>query len=256
MKGKNSCRTPYDRPHKMSDKRKLSSDAKVIIQLMKRQPQKPKDLSRSAGIDISSVYRMLRMLVNNGLLKETDKGYALWFYKDFENKMDTYLQHLKNEDTLQFPLEHIAAHVGIPPDNEEFRKVAYRLLSKHDLRVGPRIVMRALGKQTRSERIRETEEFLKWKLEREKGERESARKLEEKVDKVLKKLKEWEWEQVTLSYLANEVHAPPSTIVTLAYRLAGKYDLKVGKKIVRNPKYSVTGFHRIFSEEEGRGKRR
>lgn len=77
---------------KSSDKKKLSVDAKVIVALIKRQPQKRLDLCKSAGIHPSSFNRVRRLLENRGIMEETDNGYKLWFYSEPTSSWD-HLQH-------------------------------------------------------------------------------------------------------------------------------------------------------------------
>lgn len=70
----------YSEPFKSSDAKKLSADAKIIIALMKRQPQKRLDLCKSAGIHPTTFSRVRRLLLNKGIIKETVNGYCLWNY--------------------------------------------------------------------------------------------------------------------------------------------------------------------------------
>jgi hypothetical protein len=65
-------------------KKELSSDAKIIVSLLKKQPQNTDELCKSAGVPRSTFYSDRPALENSGVLKETEKGYALWTYDDRE----------------------------------------------------------------------------------------------------------------------------------------------------------------------------
>ena len=83
-----NCKAANCRSYKQSDKRVLSAEAKVIVALIKKQPQKRDDLCRSATIDTSTFYRIRRLLMNKGIIEETEKGYALWFYSETRSLWD------------------------------------------------------------------------------------------------------------------------------------------------------------------------
>ena len=64
--------------------KRLSSDAKIIWNLLKKQPQNKKELCKVIPMSESTLYSVLPILENSGILKQTDKGYALWFYDEAE----------------------------------------------------------------------------------------------------------------------------------------------------------------------------
>jgi hypothetical protein len=65
---------------KSSDIRKLGADAKIIIALIKHQPQKRLDLCKNAKIDPSTFSRHKRIL--SGIIKETPDGFCLWNFNN------------------------------------------------------------------------------------------------------------------------------------------------------------------------------
>lgn len=65
-------------------KRGLSSDARIILALLKKQPQSIDDLCKNASIPRQTQYRVLPTLKDLGIIVETQRGYALGNYKDAE----------------------------------------------------------------------------------------------------------------------------------------------------------------------------
>ena len=65
-------------------KKALSSDARIILALMKKQPQLKKGLLKKARISKTAFYEDMPLLVSVGIVKETEKGYALHGHDDRE----------------------------------------------------------------------------------------------------------------------------------------------------------------------------
>jgi len=100
-------------------KRELSSDAKIIVALLKKQPQNTDELCKSAAVPLSTFYSIRSALQNSGVLKETEKGYALWTYDDQE---EAVTQAIKKWRRIAFcdPLPaEIADETGMSPDEAE-----------------------------------------------------------------------------------------------------------------------------------------
>ena len=78
------------KPYSPSPYRKkgLSSDARVIIALKKKQPQNRKELCNNAKISKATFYRVRSLLISSDVIKEVDVGYAL---RDF-NTMETVVE--------------------------------------------------------------------------------------------------------------------------------------------------------------------
>lgn len=117
---------------KISDKKKLSSDAKVILVLMKRQPLAFQDLYKRAKIHEKTLYRLLRLLLDRGIIKEvSERKYALSDYTTLE---ETFIKLKKKYSALkEVSLDDLAYDVGKPP--EDIRQKAYELAKKHGLRI-------------------------------------------------------------------------------------------------------------------------
>lgn len=83
---------------KTSDARRLNSQAKLIVALVKKSPQRRDDLCQSAGITTGTFYRNLRVLKKQGIVRETEEGYALWNYRKQESLWDSLLGDLEKVD--------------------------------------------------------------------------------------------------------------------------------------------------------------
>jgi len=116
-----------------SDQKELHADTKVIIALLKKQPQKLEELCKNAGIDRSTFYRMRRLLIRSGVLKETDRGYALWFYSSIEDKVKEALENFRDEGYETVSLNDLANRIGEHP--RKIERMAYKLASEYGIRI-------------------------------------------------------------------------------------------------------------------------
>jgi len=97
-------------------KKQLSSDARIIWYLLKKQPQNKNELCKVAHMPESTFYSVLPILENLGILKQTDKGYALWFYDEAE---EVVVQTVRQWRKIAFrdPLpSEIADETGMAPE--------------------------------------------------------------------------------------------------------------------------------------------
>jgi hypothetical protein len=83
-----------DTGYRQSDRRKLCVEAKIIVALMKEQPQSVEKLCRNAKVNKSSFYRVRRLLTNEGILKEIDTKYVLWNFVELQSLWDRLQQKL------------------------------------------------------------------------------------------------------------------------------------------------------------------
>jgi len=116
-----------------SDQKKLHADTKVIIALLKKQPQKLEELCKNAGIDPSTFYRMRRLLIRSGVLKETERGYALWFYSSIEDRVKEALEKFRDEDYETVSLNDLANRIGEHP--RKIEQIAYKLAPEYGIRI-------------------------------------------------------------------------------------------------------------------------
>ena len=93
---KKGCEDANFEHYKQSDKREFSADAKIIIALLRKQPQKRLELIKSACINQSSFSKSKRLFINRGILKKGDKGYSLRDYKEVPSLWDSKVEKMKN----------------------------------------------------------------------------------------------------------------------------------------------------------------
>jgi len=117
---------------KLSHKETLSADAKLIIALLKKQPQTRKELCKSANIHISTFYRIISQLKGRGIIRETEDGFALWTYIELEKAIENALDKLeKSDSTITF--NKIASEVGAHPS--EIESIIYPIAKKRGMEV-------------------------------------------------------------------------------------------------------------------------
>lgn len=124
-------------------KRKLSADAKIIIELLKKQPQMAKEIYKNAKMDKASFYRALTLLKDVkiqvdherevDLLKEVCGGYALWFYEPVEKKIEETLLKSVAENRLPISVDFLASEVGKPWN--EIESLTYAIIKKLGLTI-------------------------------------------------------------------------------------------------------------------------
>lgn len=123
----------------MKKSRKLSADAKIIIALMKNQPQKIEDLWRSAKVHRGTFYRRIPILDESKIVKKTDEGYALWDYNPLEGEMRKLLERLQKEQWIAVTLDYLGGALRQYPYDEEFQRLAWRLVPEYGLKIGEKI---------------------------------------------------------------------------------------------------------------------
>ena len=117
---------------KTSHKTRLSADAKLIVALLKKQPQKKNDLCKSARIHSSTFYRILHLLKTRGIIKETKDGFALWTYNELEKAIEDALDKLEKTGTT-ITFNKIASEVGAHPS--EIESVIYLIAKKRGMEI-------------------------------------------------------------------------------------------------------------------------
>src|SRR4030042_521649 len=85
---KKNCKNEKNEEWKLSDQKKLGSEAKIIAALKNKQPLEPENICKAAGIDLSTFYRHFRVLERSKLVKRIDNKYALWDYEEVPNYWD------------------------------------------------------------------------------------------------------------------------------------------------------------------------
>lgn len=114
--------------YKPYHKRKLGSDAKLIIALLKEQPLEMDELCKRAGISLNTFFRIRPLLKKRGIIKETQKGYALFTYNEAEEQVIEAIDRLKNL-AFRYPIiEEVAAEVAKTP--EEAKRLIYKTVDR------------------------------------------------------------------------------------------------------------------------------
>jgi len=85
---KKNCKNAKNEEWKLSDQKKLGSEAKIIAVLKHNQPLEPENICKAAGIALSTFYRHFRVLERSKLVKKIDNKYALWDYEEVPNYWD------------------------------------------------------------------------------------------------------------------------------------------------------------------------
>lgn len=90
------------RPSHAYYKRRLGADAKIIIELLKKQPQTIKEICENAKINEKTFYSIKPLLEEAGVIKRVDGGYALFFYEPLERKIEEALIKLTKPSKSPF----------------------------------------------------------------------------------------------------------------------------------------------------------
>lgn len=116
-------------------RRRLSSDAKIIWALMKKQPRSFEGLRKKSGLSRSQFYPTIEFMIDRGIVKEIknkphlSKGqFALFNYTDLEEVFILMKNHV-----TRVSLDDLAQAVGKPPT--EIEREAYRLAQKYEIRI-------------------------------------------------------------------------------------------------------------------------
>ena len=81
-------------PYKASHTRTLNAQAKIMNALFKKQPQGLDDLCQNAGISKGTFYRNRLVLINEGIIKQTERSYSLSNYTEKESLWNRLKQKL------------------------------------------------------------------------------------------------------------------------------------------------------------------
>lgn len=100
----------------ISYRRKLSSDARLIVALLKKQPQEMDELCKRAGVH-PSTFVFGHSWKKKGIIKKTDGGYALWTYDEKEKLIADVVNRWKRLGFRYPTVEEIADEAGIVPED-------------------------------------------------------------------------------------------------------------------------------------------
>jgi len=115
-----------------SGKRRLSSDARIIVALLKKQPQNKDELFKAAAVSKSAFYRLRTLLADSGIIKEVEGGYALWTFSELEKTVEDALFRLIRKG-YRITIEDLTNDVGKPWS--EIETLTYAVLKKYGLQI-------------------------------------------------------------------------------------------------------------------------
>jgi hypothetical protein len=117
---------------KYSAHKRLSSDARIIVALLNKQPQSRDELCKNANVPLRTFYRIRPTLEDHRIIKKCKRGYALWFFSELEEAVEDALFRLMKDGRI-ITVEQLANEVGKPWS--EIESIAYAISKKHRLTI-------------------------------------------------------------------------------------------------------------------------
>ena len=131
-------KTPGRKPQSLnpssSRKRQLSSDAKIIATLSKKQPQTKEEICEKTKISDRTFYRIISLLEEQQIIKRVDRMYALWNFDFLEKTIEDALSKLLRENPVVYPI-FVVNEVGKPWP--EIQDATYKVVKKLGLTITP-----------------------------------------------------------------------------------------------------------------------
>ena len=120
-------RKPQSRTLRSSRKNQLSSDTKIIVSLIKKQPQTKEEICKETKISDRTFYRIISLLEEQKIVKCEDHTYALWYFNPLEKQIeDAFSKLLIGDQILHF--SHIVNEIGKPW--HEIEAATYKIAKK------------------------------------------------------------------------------------------------------------------------------
>jgi len=113
-------------------KTQLSSDAKIIAALLKKQPQTKESICKETKISDSSFYRNIPLLEKTKLIKQIDQIYALWDFDVLEERIEAALSKLIKENPI-LHFSHVVNEIGKPW--HEIEDATFKIAKKLELTI-------------------------------------------------------------------------------------------------------------------------
>ena len=106
-------RPPQSRTPPSSRKNQLSSDAKIIITLIKNQPQTKQEICKETKIKSRTFYRNISLLEEQKIVKCEDHTYALWYFNPLDKQIEDAFSKLLVRNEIVHS-SHIVNEIGKP----------------------------------------------------------------------------------------------------------------------------------------------
>lgn len=113
-------------------KKGLNSDARVIVALLKKQPQTAEELRESASISRATFYRVSQALEDFKIMKKVGERYVLWNFCELKETVADAVEKLKAK-RLSFKADDVAAEVG--KTWSDIEKIAYTVAKEYGLEI-------------------------------------------------------------------------------------------------------------------------
>ena len=115
-----------------TQRQNLSSDARFMVALLKKQPQTRDELCKSANLTLPTFYAIVRLLKSKNLIQQIDSAYALWYYKSLKRELIEIFDECTVEGCFMINTERLAVAVGKP--YREIESTLYKLAGEYEFR--------------------------------------------------------------------------------------------------------------------------
>lgn len=113
-------------------KNHLSSDTKIIVSLIKNQPQTKEEICKETKISDRTFYRIISLLQEYKIIKCEDYTYALWYFNPLEKQIeDVFSKYITEKNILTFDI--IVDEIGKPW--REIEALTFKVAKKIGLRI-------------------------------------------------------------------------------------------------------------------------
>jgi hypothetical protein len=122
-------RKPQYSPYR---KKELSSDAKIIVALLRKQPKTKEEICKETETKDKVFYRNVSLLEKMHIIKSIDHKYALWDFEPVELKIEDAFSKL-TKTTAFIGQDRIVNEVGLPW--HEIEKLTFKIAKKLGLAI-------------------------------------------------------------------------------------------------------------------------
>lgn len=129
--------TPGRPPTNTKEKKQLSSEARIIIALMKKQPLTKKEILDETKMGESTFYRYISLFEDHGIVKYVEQKYILWNFDPVETQIENAFNKLLSQPGIWYTTQnHIVNEIGVPWQKIETQTI--KIANKLGLQIVPR----------------------------------------------------------------------------------------------------------------------